>query len=671
MPVQKLCHACKAFLQGARETCQGSGRYVHHASPESFAHAIDSGCEICTGLCAEIFVDSDHFQVMFPTAWEWDCYEVSDGRAWKALFWYHRCSVKLLFEPVESVNAPSGQLVTGNSGDEQALSFLSGQYQNCRTQHASCKRAAPTSNYRPRRLLDVALSNDQLIRLYEESSIDPTAEYATLSHCWGGIQPFTLSASTKHQLTAGVSISAFPKTFRDAVFTVRALGLRYLWIDSLCIAQDHLAEWHIEAGRMRDIYGSAACCIAATAAENSDIGLFLDRNTKSHEPISVEATWVQIDGSPPPGKYWCNFHWIIPYGAIDVAPLNRRAWVAQERYLSPRIIHFAKEAIFWECTQLLGCEAYPCGFPLRYGLSPMDSGMRSLKVAAYNFQRDKTFHRSADERDSISPERPTAHEIRCLWRGFVWDYTRCDITKEADCLIALTGVAQDVGKMLGDRLIAGLWTSELLKEMCWKVSEPRPVGDRGNYRPTKWRAPTWSWASSAIPIYHAVDFNDHDFDYMADVIKVGVDEKSSGEIISASLDLRCRLLPVELGVIFSSDYHSKNHTISLEGTRLQLDLRIDDPNVTNPSDPQRVFWLMALFSCSSTSAPDHTFRKLSGLLVSRSVRQPRCFEKIAMFDGWWRDLDFTLPRQHDPDPEGIEKLLKLHESTEPQVITLI
>lgn len=29
-----------------------------------------------------------------------------------------------------------------------------------------------------------------------------------------------------------------PKTGQDAVFIVRKLGFRYLWVDSLCIIQD-------------------------------------------------------------------------------------------------------------------------------------------------------------------------------------------------------------------------------------------------------------------------------------------------------------------------------------------------------------------------------------------------------------------------------------------------
>ena len=33
----------------------------------------------------------------------------------------------------------------------------------------------------------------------------------------------------------GISVSMLPKTFQDAVYVTRILGIRYLWIDSLYV----------------------------------------------------------------------------------------------------------------------------------------------------------------------------------------------------------------------------------------------------------------------------------------------------------------------------------------------------------------------------------------------------------------------------------------------------
>lgn len=53
---------------------------------------------------------------------------------------------------------------------------------------------------------------------------------------------------------------------------------------------------------------------------------------------------------------------------------------------------------------------------------------------------------------------------------------------------------QQLGNVLDDQLVAGLWRNRLLEELCWfrtsfgKKDEPS--------KPMKWRAPTWSWVYS-------------------------------------------------------------------------------------------------------------------------------------------------------------------------------
>jgi hypothetical protein len=42
---------------------------------------------------------------------------------------------------------------------------------------------------------------------------------------------------------------------------------------------------------MGDIYSQAVCTIAATAAEDSDGGLFVERNAALLQPRRIEATW--------------------------------------------------------------------------------------------------------------------------------------------------------------------------------------------------------------------------------------------------------------------------------------------------------------------------------------------------------------------------------------------
>ncbi|OCL07999.1 hypothetical protein AOQ84DRAFT_294015, partial [Glonium stellatum] len=36
---------------------------------------------------------------------------------------------------------------------------------------------------------------------------------------------------------------------------------------------------------------------------------------------------------------------------IEMAPIGRRGWIYQERLLSPRILHYTSEQLFWECRR--------------------------------------------------------------------------------------------------------------------------------------------------------------------------------------------------------------------------------------------------------------------------------------------------------------------------------
>jgi hypothetical protein len=47
----------------------------------------------------------------------------------------------------------------------------------------------------------------------------------------------------------GENLESLPKTFRDSIQVTRALGYKYIWIDSLCIIQS-TADWERESVKM-------------------------------------------------------------------------------------------------------------------------------------------------------------------------------------------------------------------------------------------------------------------------------------------------------------------------------------------------------------------------------------------------------------------------------------
>src|SRR3954452_14892826 len=141
---------------------------------------------------------------------------------------------------------------------------------------------ADTSNF-PTRVVDLGPSEGPHLLISREASIDIHSQpYTALSHCWGaaGGHLVTMTANLK-QMSRGIPIEEIPKTYIDAFEITRSLGVRYIWIDALCIIQDDPEDWQLESAKMCDIYRNAYYTIAASAAASNDHGCFIGQQTPS------------------------------------------------------------------------------------------------------------------------------------------------------------------------------------------------------------------------------------------------------------------------------------------------------------------------------------------------------------------------------------------------------
>jgi hypothetical protein len=96
---------------------------------------------------------------------------------------------------------------------------------------------------------------------------------------------------------------------------------------------------------MGDIYKNAQCNIGATGGEDGTEGLFFDRETSQFGRDTI-----QLKGRKHRRERFEFYVIDAEVGnALDKEPLNLRGWVFQERWLAPRMIHFAKTPLSWEC----------------------------------------------------------------------------------------------------------------------------------------------------------------------------------------------------------------------------------------------------------------------------------------------------------------------------------
>jgi hypothetical protein len=128
--------------------------------------------------------------------------------------------------------------------------------------HTRCRRQSEQQWY-PTRLIDLeGISppdgSERMVRLVltkdqKENDIKIEGPYVTLSHCWGQAKPLCLTEENFPDFQRGISLDSLPQTFRDAMQFASGLGVRYIWIDSLCIKQRHVADWLSESAEMHEV----------------------------------------------------------------------------------------------------------------------------------------------------------------------------------------------------------------------------------------------------------------------------------------------------------------------------------------------------------------------------------------------------------------------------------
>jgi len=411
---------------------------------------------------------------------------------------------------------------------------------------------------------------------------------------------------------------------------------------------------------MREVYSKAEFCIAATSAESGDDGLFYNRDVDQLTPVTVELTHSNTEDLydwPNPGTYLFGFHSLNLWHFVDGSPLNRRAWVAQERFLSPRILHFMRELLVWECNTSYTHENYaktsvdPATINLYIDASALKRVINSIRwqgpdigsILHSELLRGTMFGRQPSD----NTEQLTQNTIYQGWGQFLCSYSEYSLTKESDVFVALNGVADEVGHMMSDRLVAGLWEGRFIEDMCW-----RPI--MGSGRPTVWRAPSWSWASIKGSVYSAaktrqlswIRAEDRCPYNMAAVVELDITTKPSGELEQASVLLECRTIPVNVCSAFDSSgsnawctmtkgrwppsmaetfAESKPCAVAHGGFRIMIE-DYNAPRYHNHKVIEAQLLVLVRRGASGET------KSLEGICIVESTNHPGAFERIGYFD---------------------------------------
>ncbi|KAF2255586.1 HET-domain-containing protein, partial [Trematosphaeria pertusa] len=344
----------------------------------------------------------------------------------------------------------------------------------CSRQHRICNSILSSDSWYPSRLIDVGAEVLGLPRLVCTAEETISGRYVSLSHCWGKSEFLQLTESNLECFKKGIPIDALSKTFQDAIEATRCLGMRYIWIDSLCIIQqqDSKDDWLRESPQMGMIYSNSYCNIAATGASDGNDGLFKPRCPHTVFPSAIRNPHRDFELHLTHEHHW--------EAELLDAPLLERGWVLQERILSPRILHFGRRQLLWECCESEASERLPDQLP-------------SLPVAHQyaGYKSSLTLHPDGGQGLPSTENDPFARaSIHALWNRLVSAYSRTNLTYPEDKLIAIAGIAAKIQSGLKTDYLAGLWGDRLTSQLLWRVEQPSR-----RERPRCYRAPSFSWAS--------------------------------------------------------------------------------------------------------------------------------------------------------------------------------
>ncbi|KAH6625562.1 heterokaryon incompatibility protein-domain-containing protein, partial [Boeremia exigua] len=379
-----------------------------------------------------------------------------------------------------------------NTASEAAISTIKGWVEECFDSHEPCQQIRQKPQL-PTRVVEII--DATTIRLREDCH--EKGIYTCLSHCWGKKSFIRTTTASLAAHCDTISWDDLPTTFQDTIDITRRLGVRYIWIDSLCIIQqDDLEDWRHEGSKMCDIYSGSYLTIAASRSEDSTGGCYSIADTIQETP-----QWFTNANNE---QYSVNMRLSIQH-ELETSPLIQRAWFFQERVLSPRVVHFGPDELYWECRVGNTCECSDWRYVEESEYLPTRLGRR--------FETDKPY--------------PTQSG---LWHFVVRQYTRKKLQYETDIFPALQGVAKSL-QHYGD-YYAGLWRSEtLLLDLLWCSWD--------HSRPAVCRAPSWSWASVTGRVYW---YNyPQDFELLAEVVSIQTIPLGSdpfGQLLSGQLELK-------------------------------------------------------------------------------------------------------------------------------------
>jgi hypothetical protein len=181
----------------------------------------------------------------------------------------------LAIEPISNLKAPEVLLGRIYDKSQVNLDLIQIWLRSCNEWHnGECKKSFRTGLPHPASQITfyaIDVIGMHLAKLSEDD------QYCALSYVWGAPPHYRLTINNLAMLMApnGLArvLDQIPQTIKDSIDLTRDLGIRYFWVDSICIIQDDESSMNAAIEQMHLVYSKAHLTIVAASGNAGSCGL--------------------------------------------------------------------------------------------------------------------------------------------------------------------------------------------------------------------------------------------------------------------------------------------------------------------------------------------------------------------------------------------------------------
>jgi hypothetical protein len=264
-----------------------------------------------------------------------------------------------------------------------------------------------------------------------------------------------------------------------------------------------------------------------------------------------------------------------------------------ERILSPRILHFTKHQIFWDCGTLSACEVFPNGLPF-----PLDH-----KASTDRHWRGRLVGSTVSS-NALTGVNDNESSYT-FWMSAVQNYTECNLTSQGDKTIAIWSIAKLLRDVMREQYAVGMWSEALEEQMAWRVRETQKCENMPELDAS---IPSWSWASvkgSIVPQHRlalrSYTVTDHD----GAMVKFTVDEETREGDREPTLERKALKLRTHISfgrlISVEEDVYRLQVLGKTSSGAIEMDAFPDAPLSTTAINPQQCAFMILAASVTSNN----------------------------------------------------------------------